>query len=279
MIEKVKIQAEEHDFDYQKIFNRCEVDLNKKIDIPPIALGIGYHGYSGGQYLNPTFTYGEMSTIVGPQKTKKTFFKCAIEACYIGGEASNYFPGIVSNRDQNKWIFSFDTEQGEYYAQRTFKTVQRMVGLPCVNYKCFSLKGLSDEEMLLFIDGVVNDPKYKGNIGWISIDGIADLCTNTNDLVRSKEIVKKLESYTSQGIHVCGIIHKTFEKDRATGHLGSFVQKKSETVIFLSDTDKDTINAPIKVSQKDSRGAPFIDFYFDLDTNKIIPKECEQAQW
>lgn len=278
MIEKITIQPNGLDFDYEKFHSRCEMDLTKELNHPPTALGIGYHDYQGNQYLNPTFTYGEMSAIVAPQKSKKTFFKAAVEAGYIGGKASNYFPSMVSNR-QSEWLISFDTEQGEYYAQRSFRTVERMVGMPCVNYKCFSMKGLTDEEMMLLIDGVVNDPRYKGKIGWISIDGIADLCTNTNDLVRSKEIVKKLESYTSQGIHVCGVIHKTFEKDRATGHLGSFVQKKAETVIFLSDTDKDTINAPIRVKQKDSRGAPFQDFFFDLDTTNVLPKECEEAQW
>jgi len=278
MIEKIKIQSNGHEFDYNTFYSRCEVDLSKTIEHPPIALGIGYHGYQGSQYLNPTFTYGEMSAIVAPQKSKKTFFKSALEASYIGGQASNHFPSIKSNRD-NQWLISFDTEQSEYYAQRAFKTVERMVGMPCENYKCFQMKGLTDEEMVSFIDGVVNDPRFKGNIGWISIDGIADLCTNTNDVVRSKEIVKKLEGYTTMGIHVCGVIHKTFEKDKATGHLGTFVQKKAETVIFLSDTDKDTINAPIRVKQKDSRGAPFQDFFFDLDPINILPKECEEASW
>ena len=278
MIEKINIQSNGV-FDYKTFYSKCLVDLDQDIEVPPIALGIGYHEFKGQSHLNPTFTYGEMSAIVAPQKSKKTFFKCVLEACYIGGEAQNYFPSIVTCRTDEKYIMSFDTEQGDYYAHRTFRTVDRMSNVPYKNYLCFKLKGLTDEEMVEFIDSVINDPRYKGKIGWVTIDGIADLCTNTNDLVRSKEIIKKLESYTSQGIHLCGVIHKTFEKDKATGHLGTFVQKKSETVIFLSDTDKDTINSPIKIDQKDSRGAPFMDFYFDLDTSVMIPRETEKPTW
>ena len=41
----------------------------------------------------------------------------------------------------------------------------------------------------------------------------------------------------------------------------------------------ETKNSPVKVVQKDSRGAPFDTFYFDLDLTNLIPKECEEAKW
>lgn len=274
-IKNIQLNGSAKEFNYSEAYNNCRVDLSKELERPPTALGIGYTN----SFLNSTFTYGEMSAIVAPQKSKKTFFKIALESCYIGGGASYYFPSIISKRDSDKFVLSFDTEQGDFYAQRSFKSVERMVNTQYDNYHCFKMKGMSDDDMMEFIEACVNDPKYKGNIGWITIDGVADLCTNTNDIVKSKDIIKRLEAITKQGIHVCGVIHKTFEKDRATGHLGGYVQKKSETVIFLSDTDQDTINAPIKVHQKDSRGAPFQDFYFDLDQETILPKECEQAKW
>jgi len=266
------------DFDYAKIYKECFVDLIKAIDKPEIILGIGYHDYKGELYLNPTHTIGELSAIIAPQKSKKTFYKRATIAGYIGGQAQNYFPSMVSMRKGEPYILDFDTEQGKYYAQRSFRGVQEMVGSVYKNYLPFGLKKLTDDERVLFIDAVVNDPRYKGKIGLICIDGIADLCLNTNDIEKSKIIAQKIMQW-NEGCHIIGVIHKTFEKDRATGHLGSFIQKKAETTIFLNITDNDTKNSPVKVVQKDSRGAPFDPFYFDLDLTTVTPKECKEPKW
>ena len=149
-----------------------------------------------------------------------------------------------------------------------------MVGSNYTNYLPFGLKGLTDDERVLFIDSVINDPRYKGKIGLVCIDGIADLCTNTNDIEKSKVVAQKIMIW-NEGCHIIAVIHKTFDKDRATGHLGSFIQKKAETTIFLKITDPEVKNSPVEVKQFDSRGAPFDTFYFDLDLNTVTPKECE----
>ena len=97
-------------FDFDKAYTKCFVDINKPISKPPIALGIGYHEYKNESHLNSTFTYGEMSAIVAPQKSKKTFFKRAIVSSYIGGQSTNYFPSMVSCREGDKYVLDFDTE-------------------------------------------------------------------------------------------------------------------------------------------------------------------------
>lgn len=273
---KISDIQKEKEFDFNQAYKRCLVDLNKTLERPPVALGIGYHEYKGINYLNSTFTYGEMSAIIAPQKTKKSFFKRALAACYIGGDAQNYFPSIVTTRETDKIILDFDTEQGEYYAQRSFRGVIDMVNKPYKAYMPFGIKSLSDDEMVLFIDELVQ--RYKGQIGMIFIDGVADLCYNTNDIEKSKKVLQKIISWTEYGIHICNVIHKTFEKDRATGHLGTFIQKKCETTIFLSSTDADDFRSPVLVKQKDSRGIPFDNFYFEINDNGI-PQECKEPKW
>lgn len=264
-------------FDFEKAYKDCFVDVSEILERPPIALGIGEHEYKGKDYINPTFTYGELSAIVAPQKSKKSFFKRSIAASYIGGKASTYFPNIISKRDGEKYVLDFDTEQGKYYAQRSFVGVCEMVGTNYINYLPFGIKKLSDKEMLIFIDKVIQ--KHKNNIGMVFIDGIADLCSNPNDINQSNNVINKLKEWTEYGMHICCVIHKTFEKDKAFGHLGTYVQKKCETSIFLNITDESVKNSPVKVTQKDSRGAPFDDFYFDLDLDNLIPKECEEQKW
>lgn len=278
LIPKISLEKNtKEDFNYSKIYNECIVDLAEVIEQPPTALGIGYHSYKGKQYLNPTFTYGEMSAIIAPQKSKKTFFKSAVASSYIGGQSSHHFPSLVSCRDSERFVLDFDTEQGKYYAQRAFRRVSEMVGSNYKNYLAFGIKRLTDDERVKFITHVVNDPRYKGKIGMIFIDGVADLCSNTNDIEKSKGVAQKIMEW-NEGCHVCCVIHKTFDKDKATGHLGSFVQKKAETTIFLRTVDKDNSNSPIEVKQFDSRGAPFEPFHFDLDLETVIPKECKN-EW
>lgn len=273
----LEIQGES-DFNYQEVFDKCFINLDEEVMLPPTALGIGYHDYKGQQYLNNTFSYGEFSCIVAASKSKKTFFKSALIASYIGGNATSYFPSVVTCRKEDFYVVDIDTEQGEYYAQRAMRRVAEMVGTPYENYLPFGVEELDASKIIQFIDGLLSDPKYKGRIKWMSIDGIADLLDNPNDIEKSNAVAHKLKLWRKENeMHINVVIHKNSTSNKATGHLGSAIQKKAETVILLEDTDenKDVKNSPIKVQQVYSRGAPFDSFYFDLDENTALPKECE----
>jgi len=193
----------EQEFDYNKIHDRCLVDLSLDMMLPPTALSIGEHTYKGELYVNNTFTYGEFSAIVAGSKNKKTFFKSALIASFIGGNAIDFFPNFKSNRGEEEcYIIDIDTEQGAFYAQRAFRRVADMVGDPYVNYLPFGVEDLEPHEIIQFIDGLFNDPKYKGKIRWLSIDGIADLLVNSNDIVESKAVATKLK-YCLHIVHPC----------------------------------------------------------------------------
>lgn len=268
---------EEEVFDYAKLHDKHLVDLSLDLMLPPTALGIGYHDYKGINYLNNTFSYGEFSAIVAASKSKKTFFKSALIASFIGGNSTAYFSSFKTQRHGEPFIIDIDTEQGDYYAQRAFRRVADMVGESYSNYLPFGLEELDPEEIIKFIDGLMNDSRYKGRIKWISIDGIADLVVNPNDIIESVKVAQKLKHWRKKGnTHINTVIHKTSTSDKATGHLGSYVQKKSETVILLKDTNDDyrIKNSPIEVAQTYSRGAPFDPFFFKLNKD-TLPVECD----
>lgn len=276
--------SQEEEFDYKKIHDKCLVDLSEELMLPPTALSIGTHDYKGRTYHNNTFSYGEFSAIVAASKSKKTFFKSALIAGYIGGNANSYFPEFRSHREGEPFIIDIDTEQGEYYAQRAFRRVAEMVGENYDNYLPFGVEELDAEEIVKFIDGLFQDRRYKGKVKWLSIDGIADLVVNPNDIIESVNTAKKLKLWRKQNqMHINTVIHRTSTSDKATGHLGSYVEKKSETVILLKDTEPDPKikNSPIEVVQTYSRGAPFDPFYFNLN-DETLPVQCEldlNKQW
>jgi hypothetical protein len=271
------IAEEEEVFDYHKIYNKCLVDLSEEIMLPPTALSIGSHEYKGNMYDNNTFSYGEFSAIVAASKSKKTFFKSSLIAGFIGGNTSTYFPQFKSHREGEPVIIDIDTEQGDFYAQRAFRRVADLVGENYNNYLPFGLEELDPEEIVKFIDSLLKDPRHKGKVKWMSIDGIADLLDNANDIEKSFKVAQNLKRWRKENnMHINTVIHKNSTSDKATGHLGSYVQKKSETVILLKDTEEDhkIRNSPIEVSQIYSRGAPFDEFYFKLN-DLSLPYECD----
>ena len=277
----IKLPEEEKEFNYAEMYNKCLVDLSEVKMLPPTALGIGYHDYKGQIYLNNTFSYGEFSTIKAKSKSKKTFFKSSLIAGYIGGNTQHYFPEFHTKRDKNYHVIDIDTEQGDYYAQRAFRRVAEMVGNPYVDYYPFGVEALEPKEIIQFIDGLFNDPKHKGKIKWLSIDGVADLVKNINDINESVEVAKKLKNWRKENnCHINCVIHK-IRDGKSIGHLGSYIEKKSETVIDLEDTNPDpkVRNSPIEVVHSFSRGAPFEHFYFKLN-NDTLPVECQnEEEW
>ena len=270
------------EFLYEEIHDKCFVHLDQELKPPPTAMGIGYHDYKGQQYLNNTFSYGEFSAIVAASKSKKTFFKSALIAAYIGGTAVEYFPNFISRREGEPVIIDIDTEQGTYYAQRAFRRVAEMVGASYHNYLPFGVEELNHNEIIHFIDGLLQDPRYKGKVKWMSIDGVADLVDNTNDIEKSLKVAQKLKRWRRENnMHINTVIHRNSSTDKATGHLGSFVQKKAETVILLKDTEENPRikNSPIEVVQTYSRGASFDPFYFKLN-DETLPHLCKEGdQW
>jgi len=276
-IDVSKFDEGEKEFNYEETYNRCLVDLSEELKKPPTAMGIGYNEYKGKEYLNNTFTYGEFSAIVAGSKNKKTFKKSALIAAYIGGGSTNFFPNLVSCRQGDKHILDFDTEQGDFYAQRAFRRVADMVGTTYEHYYPFGIEGLEPAERVEFIDKVLKDPRHRGKVGWMSIDGLLDLLDNENDIAESSNVLKHLMRWKKESfMHINIIIHKNSTSNKATGHLGSKIQRKCETIILLEDTDQDpdNRNSPIKVQQTYSRGASFDTYYFDLD-DETLPKECE----
>ena len=255
------------EIDFDKLEKSCFVDLSEEMPHPEILLSIGQHEYKGNFYPTPIMTAGEFSAIIATSKSKKTFLKSAFLGSYIGGQSSILFPNIKSHRDNEYTILDFDTEQGKYYTQRTFRSVIEMVGANYENYKGYATRHLSSNERLLLIDHCLkNQHKYNHPVKLVSIDGIADLVENTNDIVMSKEASDYIMKWTYEyNIHITTIIHKSAVTNKPLGHLGTYVLKKAETVIDLEIQEDNSI----KVSNPYSRGYRFDEFTFDINKDAL----------
>jgi hypothetical protein len=244
------------------------VDLSEELKPPEMLLSIGQHEYKGNYYDTPIMTAGEFSAIVAVSKSKKSFLKSALLACYIGGNSNIQFSNIKTHRKENYTILDFDTEMGNYYAQRSFRRVIEMVGQDYPNYKSYVTRSLTSSQRLQLIDYCLKNQEtlYKTKIKLVSIDGIADLVENTNDIVMSKEASDYIMRWTyDYNIHITTVIHKSGLTGKPLGHLGTYVLKKAETVIEL-DLNED---GSVKVTNSYSRGYKFDDFEFAIDKNAL----------
>ena len=78
--------------------------------------------------------------------------------------------------------------------------------------------------------------------------------------MRAVETQKLLEWSANENCHIITVLHRNFGSNKPTGHLGSSILKKSETVAFVEKQDDVTIVTP-----EYSRNIPFNDFGFSVD--------------
>lgn len=254
--------------DLSSIQNECFVDLSEEMQPPDILLSIGEHLYKNKYYPTALMTAGEFSAIIAVSKAKKSFLKSALLGSYIGGDANLLFNNIKSHRDKDYTILDFDTEQGKYYAQRTFRRVQDITKRQYDGYKCYVTRHLPSSQRLQLIDYCLKNQEtlYKQPVKLISIDGIADLVENTNDIVMSKEASDYLMKWTyDYNIHITTVIHKSGVTGKPLGHLGTYVLKKAESVIELEINEDKSVN----VSNPYSRGISFEAFNFDVNSDSL----------
>ena len=157
----------------------------------------------------------------------------------------------------------FDTEQGHWHAQRVFKRVQDMSNTKEIGcYHTYALRTIGYKERIQFIEHCLE--QNKGKNGLVIIDGIADLVSDVNNLEESNLCVQKIMQLSAKyDCHIVTVIHSNYGSDKPTGHLGSFLEKKTENQIQL---EVNTVNKEwITVSCKRSRGYAFETFSFSIN--------------
>ena len=272
MVELIDIN-ETDSVDYSSLLKKCTVDL----DTPPPPLDVMvYYGFDDKGERVPALTRGEFSCIVAQSKTKKSFNKSLIEACFLKGRSDLYSDHIKSKNDTGGYVVSVDSEQGSYYAHKTFDRTRRIAQVNNPKYIPIQMRNLGIDKRLELIDYIVYESEYSGNIDLLVIDGVADLVYNTNDIKEGVLIAEKLLKWSSEGdLHLITVIHKTGSSDKARGHLGTAIQFKAETIILMDALTDDAGNYinnernTVKIRCGMSRGKNFEDFYLRVDNDGL----------
>lgn len=228
---------------------RAWIDPGKDVPEPPVMLNIG--GIA-------TLTAGNISTIIGKAKSKKTFFTMGLLSAISTGSW-----GKLEGRITDKTVLWFDTEQSIYHASRM---VKRCHQLGAGNIKAYSLRGYSPAQRVQLIESAVyNTP----DLGFVAIDGQRDLLTRgINDEEEATEITSKFLKWTADlGIHICLVLHTNKGDNNARGHIGTELINKSECVISVVKSEQD--ESISVVSPEYSRNMDFEPFAFTIGDDHL----------
>lgn len=244
------------DSKFAEILKQCRVGLNDDLGPPPIAISAGsYQDYDSKSQLVPMVTYGNFMFVQAPPKSAKTFFTTLLVAAYMNGKT-----GLLKGHgNKDKHVVHFDTEQSKYHGQRVFKRVPELCR-DMLPYDTFCLRQLTVVERMEFIDKYLSSNK---KVGFVVIDGIADLLYDNNDIVSSQDLVTFLMRITAiHNVALCTIIHTNYNSEKPTGHIGSFLEKKAETQVSLKREEGSNM---VLVECKRSRNIPFAPFEFTIE--------------
>jgi|TARA_A100000171_G_C2139045_1_gene153044 hypothetical protein len=244
---------------FNNLTKKVYIDPNERVEYPPVAISYGYYKSGENYYPVPLGTYGNFSFIQAAAKSKKTFLVSMLCSCYLTGQTS--FTGDLLGHRGELNLVHFDTEQGKFHAQKVFQRVLKMAETDNSFYDTYGLRTLSIKDRNLFIELYLE--KNYDKTGVMIIDGVADLVSDVNDIKESNDIVQKIMYWTEKyNIHIVCVIHSNHNSDKPTGHLGSSLEKKTETQIRLQlNEDDENI---VQVHCKRSRSIPFEDFSFEV---------------
>lgn len=253
------------EIEYEKIMNNAFIDLDIPIQKPPVIMRVRNH-YTSHNNDTRLFTLGNFSAITGKSKSKKTFLASLLLASASGNVAIQ--DKIISDIPEGKdAILLFDTEQSRYDAYISASRVPSLIGEKRENFGVFDLREYTPKERCGIINYTLN--KYKKSLGYIVIDGIADLATAINDEEEATRVVSMLMKWTKDfNCHITVIIHQNKNDNYATGHLGSAILKKAECVISVEKDANEVIKSHVKCDL--IRGAlDFNDFSFTINDSGL----------
>ena len=175
-------------------------------------------------------TLGNISTIIGKAKSRKSFLINMMVATMLKGGEYKGFNGCLP--DDKRHILYFDTEQSKYHVQLAVKRICEQVGeTNPANLTVYPLRTFNPALRLGLIEEAI---KNTPNLGLVVIDGIRDVVTSINDEEQATDITSKLMKWSEENdIHITCVLHQNKNDANARGHIGTELMNKSETVLSV----------------------------------------------
>ena len=209
---------------------------------------------------------GNISAIVGAAKSKKTFLCTALIGALLRPSGTAAF-GITPSQSLVLWV---DTEQSASHTQRVIRRIHRMAGVPedrpYDKLVTLTLREIEPKERFNILRNAI--AYYKPRL--VVVDGISDLMYNSNCIEESDAVVGEFMALSTEyNCHIMSVLHTNPNSDKARGHIGSTLQRKVETMIYVRKVGERSVVEP-----QYCRNEEFAPFAFHI-TDEGLPEECE----
>ena len=216
---------------------------------------------------------GNISAVVGAAKSKKTFLCTAL----VGGllaERGDF--GITPRLAKVLWV---DTEQSLFHVRKVAERIHRLAGWDdsrnCGMLRTLTLREVEPKRRAALLYMAIE--LYKPHL--VVVDGISDLMYNTNDIEESDRIIGQLMTLSTEyNCHIMCVLHTNPNSDKARGHVGSALQRKAETVIFVHKVGECSVVEPQFCRNEEFEPFAFIVDEQGLPTLSDMPKESEMSR-
>lgn len=207
----------------------------------------------GGEMI---VTRQNICVVTGKQKSyKSTFLACMIASCVSGAEVLN-----MASKKPLICLYA-DTEQASYHLSCQCNRIARLSGGVVGAITVLELRPYSPDERYNFILDAVE--ALRPDV--LFIDGISDLCNDVNNSEEAERLVSSLLAVSSKrNLGIVCVLHSLATLGKLRGHLGSTLERKCESSIFL---ERSGLSDEIKVRPKESRNKPFRQFSFTIAEN------------
>ena len=199
-----------------------DVIMNKpessKIDISALIIDLAEHLPDPQPIVriwgNLIASRGNVSTVVGLAKSRKTFLTAAIASGFL---SSSDFLGFDTPATGK--IVYIDTEQSRPHVHKVARRILRSIDLPTDRNHdqlvVAALRELTPDQRREVAGEILR--RYKPDL--LILDGVADLCNDPNDLHESEALTCELMRWSSEyDNHILCVLHTNPGGDKARGH-------------------------------------------------------------
>lgn len=209
----------------------------------------------------PICTAGNLTNIVAlPGSGKSATVGALLAATFVSATASIDLLGFSGPNYDGAAVLHFDTEQSAVHYDRNLRRALLRSGLTAFPpwFHSYHLTGLAPQDARHAVESTISRFGRRGKIHSVHIDGWADLVLSPNDERECSPFVIRMHDLSIRhDTAILGVMHlnpitKASDVTKSRGHLGSYLDRKAETVLKL-ELDQDDRTS---VQTTKQRGAP-----------------------
>ena len=194
-------------------------------------------------------TSGNLSALIAQAKAGKSTVVGAIIAAFLGADEDEAF-GFKAANAEGFAVLHFDTEQSNWDSDQLIRRAMARAHTNTLPAWFFSyrLAGLQPKQVRECINrAIARAARTCGGLALVIIDGVADAVVDVNDPDECNPYVAELHGLAIRhDVPILSIIHqnptsgpraRSPETAKARGHLGSQLERKCESNIYITKND------------------------------------------